>query len=156
PRSWLVAVASCAGLSHTGWLNRNTSSVGLADDCGKYLVSCACPAAESLPGGGVVLPPKPPALYPVTPTASAPKNTSPMSSVGIGCLTIRPATEPHTPVFHAPWMSQGSSFGLPNIDLNSVRLTPSSDSLIDSSAGSSVSAATTVTPSAIANGMPRS
>ncbi len=53
-------------------------------------------------------------------------------------------------------MSQGSSFGLPNSDLNKVRLTPSSESLIDSSAGSSVSAASSVTPIAIANGTPRS
>ena len=36
--------------------------VGLADDCGKYLVSSACPAAESLPAGGAVFPPKPAAV----------------------------------------------------------------------------------------------
>ena len=53
-------------------------------------------------------------------------------------------------------MSHGSSFGRPNMRWNSVRFTPSKDSLIDSSAGSSVSAASSVTPIAIANGMPRS
>ncbi len=33
--------------------------VGFAEACGKYLVRRACPAAESLPDGAAVLPPKP-------------------------------------------------------------------------------------------------
>ena len=57
-----VPVASTAGSVHTGWLNRKIRLVGFAVDCGKYLASSACPAAESLPAGAAVLPPKPAAL----------------------------------------------------------------------------------------------
>ncbi len=63
---------------------------------------------------------------------------------------------PQMPVLPLPWMSHGSSFGLPNMRWNSVRLTPSKESLIDSRAGSKVSAASKVTPIAMANGTPRS
>ncbi len=54
-----VAVPSTAGSAQAGRLNRKIRSVGLADDCGKYFFSSVWPAAESLPAGGVVLPPKP-------------------------------------------------------------------------------------------------
>ena len=63
---------------------------------------------------------------------------------------------PQTPVLPLPWISHGSSFGRPNMRWNSVRLTPSSESLIDSSAGQQVNAASSVTPIAMANGTPRS
>ena len=55
-----------------------------------------------------------------------------------------------------PWMFHGSSFGRLNIARNSERFMARSDSRMDSSAGSSVSAAIRMTPMAIANGMPRS
>ena len=61
-RSWAVALASGAGSCHTGVLNRKIRLVGFAADCGKYLVSSTWPEAESLPAGGVLLPPKPAAL----------------------------------------------------------------------------------------------
>ena len=54
------AFTSGDGSSQTGWLNLKRSTVGLAEDCGKCLVSRAVPAAESLPAGGVVSPPNPP------------------------------------------------------------------------------------------------
>jgi len=64
PLAWslLVAVASGAGFYHTGVSNRKITVVGLAADCGKYLVSSVCPAAESVPAGGAVFPPKPAAV----------------------------------------------------------------------------------------------
>ena len=60
--SFAVAAASGAGCSHTGVLNLNIGLVGFADDCGKYLFSSVCPAAESVPEGGAVFPPKPAAV----------------------------------------------------------------------------------------------
>ncbi len=113
-RSAAVPRPSAAGSFHTGWLNRKIRSVGFAEACGKYLVSRAWPLAESVCAGAVVLPPKPAALYPVTPTARAPKTTSPASSVGSGCRTMRPAMVPQTPGLPLPWMSHGISFGRPN------------------------------------------
>ncbi len=92
----------------------------------------------------------------MTANASPPKTTTPASSVGTGWRTTRPATWPQTPDLPVPWMSQGSSFGLPKMARKSVRLAASSDSRIDSSAGSKVSPASRMTPMAIANGMPRS
>ena len=64
PLAWslLVAAASGAGFCHTGAPKRKITVVGLAEDCGKYLVSCAWPAAESVPAGGAVFPPKPAAV----------------------------------------------------------------------------------------------
>jgi len=68
PDTWLnrllafispVALASTCGSFHTGWPNRKTGVVGLAADSGKYLVSRVVPMAESLPEGGLVVPPKP-------------------------------------------------------------------------------------------------
>src|SRR5262249_3482493 len=61
PVAWslLVASATGAGFCQTGVLNLKMMLVGLAADCGKYLVSRAWPAAESLPDGGAVLPLKP-------------------------------------------------------------------------------------------------
>src|SRR5271155_5223698 len=58
PLAWssLVAFATGAGSCHTGVSNRKMMLVGLAADCGKYLVSSAWPAAESLPARGAVLP----------------------------------------------------------------------------------------------------
>ena len=58
-----------------------------------------------------------------------------------------------------PWMFHGSSFGRPRsgqngIERNSERFMASTDSRIDSSAGSSVSAEISMTPIAIANGAP--
>src|SRR5215470_5840616 len=53
--SLLVAAASGAAFCHTGASNRKITVVGLAADCGKCLVSSACPAAESLPPGGAVV-----------------------------------------------------------------------------------------------------
>ena len=53
-------------------------------------------------------------------------------------------------------MFHGSSFALPNTLRNSERFMASSDSRMDSSAGSNVSAAIRVTPMAMANGTPRS
>jgi hypothetical protein len=52
-------------------------------------------------------------------------------------------------------MFHGSSFGRPNMLRNSERLMHSSDRRSDSSAGSRVSAASSVTPIAIANGQAR-
>ena len=78
-----------------------------------------------------------------------------MTSVVAGRRTIRPATRPQTPVPPLPWMLQGSSLGRWNMAWNSVRFIASSDSRIDSSAGSSVRPASRVTPIAIANGIPR-
>ena len=53
-------------------------------------------------------------------------------------------------------MLHGSSFGRPNQDRNSVRLTASSDSRIDSSAGSRLRPASRMTTTAMANGQARS
>src|SRR6266516_2689214 len=50
-RSWLVTAASGAGSFHTGVVNRKIRLVGLAEDCGKCLLSSVVPAAESLPPG---------------------------------------------------------------------------------------------------------
>ena len=80
----------------------------------------------------------------------------PTSSVGIGCWTIRPATRPHMPALPEPWTLHGTSLGLPNMALNSDRFTASSDSRMDSSAGSKVSPAIRMTTTAIANGQARS
>ena len=68
---------------------------------------------------------------------------------------MRPATRPQTPGLPLPWIFHGSSFGLPKTRLNSVRLTASSDSRMESRAGSRVSPAIRMTATAIANGMPR-
>jgi hypothetical protein len=59
--AWSLAVpsASGAGFCHTGVSKRKIRLVGFAADCGKYLVSSAWPAAESLPAGGAVFPPNP-------------------------------------------------------------------------------------------------
>ena len=53
-------------------------------------------------------------------------------------------------------MFHGSSFGRPNMRRNAARFEASRESRMDSSAGSSVSPATRMTPMAMANGMPRS
>src|SRR5260221_11057443 len=82
--SFLVTAASGAGSCHTGVLNRKMRLVGLAADCGKYLVSNAWPAAESLPAGGAVLAPKPAAGWPKTAIPSPPKKTPPPGRVGPG------------------------------------------------------------------------
>ncbi len=60
------------------------------------------------------------------------------------------------PALPLPWMFHGISFGRLNMARNSERLAASSDSRMDSSAGSSVSAAIRMTPMAMANGPPRS
>ena len=53
-------------------------------------------------------------------------------------------------------MLHGISLGLPNMAVNSDRLTASSESLMDSSAGSRVSPAIRITTTAMANGQARS
>ena len=68
---------------------------------------------------------------------------------------MRPATRPQMPAPPLPWMLHGSSLGLWKMALKIVRFTASSDSRIDSSAGSSVRPASRVTAIAMANGMPR-
>ena len=65
------------------------------------------------------------------------------------------AIRPHVPGFPLPWMLQGSSLGLPKKRWKTVRFCASSDSRSDSRAGSRVSPATRITPSAMANGMAR-
>ncbi len=52
------------------------------------------------------------------------------------------------------WMLQGISFSRPNRRSNSRRLASMALSLIDSSAGSSVRPATSMTPMPMASGMP--
>src|ERR1039457_7722475 len=80
--SLLVATASGPGFCHTGALNRKISVVGFAADCGKYLLSRVCPAAESVPDGGAVLPPKPAAVKPKTANERPPKRAMPARRVG--------------------------------------------------------------------------
>ncbi len=60
--SFWVPAASAAGCCQTGSAKRKIRLVGLADDCGKWRASSAWPAAESLPAGAAVLPPKPEAV----------------------------------------------------------------------------------------------
>ncbi len=61
-RSLPSAAASTAGFCQAGVASLKMMLVGFAEDCGKYLVSSAVPWAESVPDGGVVLPPNPPPL----------------------------------------------------------------------------------------------
>jgi hypothetical protein len=76
--------------------------VGLAAVVGKYLLSSAVPAAESVPAGAKMVPPKPAALYAVTATDRPPKISTPMTSAATGRLTTRPAIRPHTPAVAEP------------------------------------------------------
>src|SRR5258708_26873536 len=80
--SFLVTAASGAGSCHTGVLNRKMRLVGLAADCGKYLVSSAWPAAESLPAGGAAVAPKPAAVEPETAIPSPPEKTPSPGGLG--------------------------------------------------------------------------
>ena len=79
----------------------------------------------------------------------------PTSSVGL----VLDDTSGHPTRYAAlpePWTLHGTSLGLPNMALNSDRFTASSDSRMDSSAGSKVSPASRMTTTAIANGQARS
>src|SRR5436305_7199312 len=117
-RSLAAAVASTAGSCQAGPGSLKMMLVGLADDSGKYLASRAVPWAESLADGAVVVPPKPLALYPVEASASRPKDTTPMTSVGTGCRTMRPATRPQAPAPPEDWMLHGMSFSRPKMRAN--------------------------------------
>ena len=155
-RSLLAAVASTAGSCQAGSGSLKMMLVGFADDCGKYLASRAVPLAESVPDGAVVVPPNPLALYPMEVSASRPKNTTPIASVGTGWRTTRAATRPQTPLPPLDWMLHGISFSRPNIRANTRFLTSMKASRNDSSAGSRVSAAISMTAIPIASGMPSS
>src|SRR5260370_26499147 len=115
--------------------------VGLADVFGKWADGGAVPAAESEPVGALVLPPSPAGVFALTATARPPNTTRPAMRVGAGRLTIRTATRPQTPALPVPaWVLLGQNTARPKMA---------------SSAGSSVSPASRITPMPIASGMPR-
>src|SRR5215468_7559233 len=112
--------------------------VGLALEFGKCAERILAPAAESEPAGAVVSPPKPAAVYAVTANARPPNTTRPVTRVGTGCLTIRAETRPQTPGLPVPsWVLLGQDTAPPKVA---------------SSAGSSVSPASSITAMPIASG----
>src|SRR5690349_20025354 len=116
--------------------------VGLALVYGKWAVRIAAPAAEYEPDGALVFPPKPAAVYALAATARPPDTTRPATRVGAGWRTIRTETRPQTPVLPVPaWVLLGQNTARPKMA---------------SSAGSSVSPASSITPTPMASGMPRS
>src|SRR2546429_641224 len=59
-------------------------------------------SSEREPGGGLVSPPNPAAVYAVVATARPPNTTRPATRVGTGWRTIRTETRPQTPVLPVP------------------------------------------------------
>jgi len=90
----------------------------------------------------VIDPPNPPGSYAVTAVASAPNTMIPMVSGTAGLRTIRDATRPHRPTLPVPArVLLGQNAARPNTA---------------SSAGSSVSPASSTVPMPMASGMPSS
>src|SRR5580658_9085874 len=76
--------------------------VGFAELDLKCADSSACPAAESLPAGALMVPPNPPGLKLGTAIASAPNAITPMASGIAGLRTILAATRPQRPALPLP------------------------------------------------------
>src|SRR5947207_4442668 len=116
--------------------------VGLALVFGKWADRTAAPAAESEPDGALVCPPNPAAVFALAATARPPNTTRPATRVGTGRRTIRTETRAQTPALPAPaWVLLGQNTARPKMA---------------SSAGGRVSPASSITPTPMASGMPRS
>ncbi len=103
--------------------------------------SRAVPAAESLPAGAEIDPPKPPPTYPDTNVDSPAKATTPIVSATAGRFRMRVAIAPQAPVEEMPTrVFDGQKAARPKIA---------------SSAGVSVRPASRATPMPMASGMPR-
>src|SRR4051795_2715038 len=115
--------------------------VGLALVFGKWADKMAAPAAESEPDGALVCPPNPDAVFALAAMARPPNTIRPVTRVGTGWRMIRTATRPQTPALPEPaWVLLGQNAARPKMA---------------SSAGSSVSPASSVTATPMASGMPR-
>ena len=128
-----------SGWSQIGVPNRRSRLSGLLLAAGKWAARAADPAAESLVAGAPLM--NPPVVKPNRPVASAANKTSPASSTTSGLLTTRAAMRPQAPVIARPvarWLGQNNA--RPQIAI---------------SAGSRVSAATSITATPSASDGPR-
>src|SRR5581483_733068 len=141
PASHPSAAATGPGAAQTGVRSRSTISVGFTAVCGKCRASSESPYDESLPAGAVTGPPKPATRYPPDSTASAPNTTRPVPSTSTGRRTSCPHARPHKAGRTAPGRTDdGQNAAAPRTA---------------SSAGSSVSQATSISPMPIDSGAAR-
>src|SRR5690348_4670952 len=112
--------------------------VGLVALLGKWADSNAWPDAESDPDGAFVWPPNPAGWFPVTAIARPPNSTTPHARTAAGRLTMLTATRDQTPALPSPSrVLLGQNTARPKMA---------------SSAGSSVSPASSITPTPMASG----